>query len=176
MSVVDMKDPIYTAKDTADWKTERPDQECPFEVGGPKVQCYAATTTIAEQIMNVVIANNLDITDVKTGNNIMITKIPNKDPLKTRYTVTAEIKATKAPIPTDYKLPDLSKMGKVNDYATMVKMLGEGPASDFAALLPANAGGGTHTIKEPPNTAWDNKSADAGDEDLAASMRKQLDA
>lgn len=181
MSVVDMSDQSYTAKDIAEWKKERPDSDCPFEVGDPKVQCYAATSTIAEQVMNIVVANEMDITDAEAGYNIVLTKIPNKDPLKTRYTVTPELKPTRAPIPEDFKLPDLSKIGKVHSYQDMVKLLGEGPASDFSGLLPANASDDepapvkakASSKASKANTDW---AGDDGGDDLAADMRKQLDA
>lgn len=182
MSVVDMSDQAYTAKDIAEWKKERPDSDCPFEVGDPKVQCYAATSTIAEQVMNIVVANEMDITDAASGYNVVLTKIPNKDPLKTRYTVTPELKPTKAPIPADFKLPDLSKIGKVHSYADMVKLLGEGPASDFSGLLPSDAGQRAEPEVQKKSSGKTKAAAtsewagdDAGD-DLAADMRKQLDA
>lgn len=184
MSVVDMGDPIYTAKDISEWKKERPDSDCPFEVGDPKVQCYAATSTIAEQVMNIVVVNEMDITDAEAGYNIVLTKIPNKDPFKTRYTVTSELKPTRAPIFGDFKLPDLSKIGKVQSYADMVKLLGEGPAADFAGLLPAEGSQESHddSGSQVRTRKGSTKAADtswAGDDaggDLAADMRKNLDA
>lgn len=165
-SIVDLADPEYTAKDVAEWKKERPDSECPFEVGEVKMQCYAAGATIANDIMNIVLANEMDITNVNSGNNVYITKIPNKDPLKTKYTVTPEIKKTKAPVPPDVKIPDLSKVGKVSSYDDMLKMLSEGPASNFAGLLTA----GSPVSKGGKDTSW----ASDGDDDLAAEMRNQL--
>lgn len=166
MSIVDMNDPEYTAKDIAEWKKDRPDSDCPFEVGDVKIQCYAATTTIADQIMNIVIANEMDITDIDAGFNIVVTKMGNKDPLKTRYSVTPELKKTKAPISSDTKLPDLSKIGKVQSYDDMLKLLGEGPAGSFKGLLTAST---TSSAPQQGDASW----ADSGD-DLAAEMRGQL--
>lgn len=178
MSVVDLSDPIYTAKDVAEWSKERPDSECPFDVGDPKVQCYAATSTIAEQIFNIVMSNELDITDREAGHNIILTKIGNKDRLKTRYTVTPDLRKTKAPIPADFKTPDLSKVGSVKKYDELVKILSEGPAASFVASLPADTGGASASLMSgDANAAWgmDGSSAtDDGGDDLAAQMRKQL--
>lgn len=174
LSVVDLSDPIYTAKDIAEWSKERPDSDCPFDVGDPKVQCYAATSTISEQIFNIVMSNNLDITDREVGHNVILTKIGNKDRLKTRYTVTPDLKKTKAPIPSDFKTPDLSKVGAVKKYDELVKLLAEGPAASFVAALPAGTSSQLLTSGDA-NASWgmSGSSDDAGD-DLAAQMRKQL--
>lgn len=167
-SIVDLSDPEYTAKDVAEWKKDRPDSDCPFEVGDIKIQCYAAGTTVANDIMNIVIANEMDITDIESGNNVYITKIPNKNPMQTKYTVTPEIKKTKAPISSGTKLPDLSKIGKVQSYDDMVKLLGEGPAGSFKGL-PANAG--ASSTAKAGDSSWVEG---AGGGDLAAEMRNQL--
>lgn len=166
MSIVDVNDAEYTAKDVAEWKKDRPDTDCPFEVGDVKIQCYAATSTIADAIMNLVLANEMDITDLDAGFNLIITKIPNKDPLKTRYTVTPELKKTKAPVSASTKLPDLSKIGKVQSYDDMMKLLSEGPASSFAGLL---GSGSSEPAKG--DSSW---SADGDGDDLAAEMKSQL--
>lgn len=179
MSVVDISDPVYTAKDVAEWQKERPDSECPFQAGEPKVQCYAATSTIAEQIFNIVISNEMNITDREAGHNVFLTKIGNKDPLKTRYTVTICLKPTSAPVPSDFQSPDLSKIGSVRSHADMMKMLSEGPASQFIALLPSST---TSHREEVPagdvNPSWgmgSDSSANEDDMDLAAQMRAQLE-
>lgn len=171
MSIVDMKDPFYSAKDVAEWKKERPDNDCPFEVGDVKIQCYAASNTISDAIMNMIIVNQMDITDVEAGNNVIITKIPNKDKLKTRYTTSPEIKPTKAPLKEGQELPDLSRVGKIHSAEEMQKLLSEGPASSFVARLPANAGASAATSKsDTADTSW----ASADDGDLAAEMKKKL--
>lgn len=171
MSVVDVNDSEYSAKDVAEWKKERPDNDCPFEVGDVKIQCYAATSTIADQIMNIVIANEMDITDLESGNNVIITKIPNKDPLKTRYTVTPELKKTVAPCGSEVKLPDLSQVGKVKSVEDMLKLLSEGPAASFVGRLSSNAGTSSKaTASLEPDTSW----AGDGSDDLAAEMRAQV--
>lgn len=166
MSVVDLRDPVYTAKDVADFKTERPDAECPYEVGAPKVQCFAASTTVADAIMDLVINNEMDITDLEAGFNLTITKISNpKNKLNTKYTVTPELKKTKAPITAEYQLPDLSKIGRVQSAEDMLKLLGEGKAASFIGLL------GAGESQTAADTSW---AGAADDGDLGADMRASL--
>lgn len=174
MSVIDLSDPTYTAKDVVEWKKERPDSDCPFEVGDPKVQCYAATNTIADAIMNIVIANEMDITDLEAGHNIVLTKIPNKDKLKTRYSVTPDLKKTKAAVPADFELPDLGKIGKVPTHEDMVKLLSSGPAGSYLTALPSNAGSRvTGSVgSNDGDTSWIGGSGE--EDDLAAEMKRSL--
>lgn len=170
LSIVDINDPVYSAKDIAEWKKERPDSECPFEAGDVKIQCYASTSTTFDQILNIVIANDMDITDLSEGNNVVIMKAGKG--LQTKYTVTPEIKKTKTPgVTATTKLPDLSKVGKVPSFEDMLKALGDGPATSFAGLLTANAGP-TATTTNTGDSSW--VSGDGGS-DLAAEMRSQLD-
>lgn len=170
LSVVDLSDAVYTAKDTAEWAKERPDSECPFEVGDPKVQCYAATSTISEQIFNIVMSNNLDITDREVGHNIILTKIGNKDRLKTRYTLTPDVNKTKAPVPSNFQSPDLSKIGAVKKYDDLMKLLAEGPAAALVDALPSGGAQAALTSGDT-NASW-GMGTDSGD--LAEQMRKQL--
>jgi hypothetical protein len=81
MSIVDMEDKSYTAKDVANWKKENPEKDVPFEAGDVKVQCFAASSTIAESIINIIIANGMDITNLTEGHNVVITKVGNPDPI-----------------------------------------------------------------------------------------------
>lgn len=166
MSVVDLSDAVYTAKDVADWKKERPDAEMPFEVGDPKVQVYAATSTIYEQIASIVLTNELDITDRYEGHNIILTKIGNKDKMKTRYTVQPDLKKTKAPLPASFELPDLSKIGRFQSFDDMTKLLSEGAGGSFKGLLPSS----TKTSKNE-DSDWEDS---GGGGDLAAEMRASL--
>lgn len=170
MSVIDLRDPVYTAKDLADWKKERPDSEPTFSVGDPKVQLYAATSTIYEQIANIVLANEMDITDRTAGHNIIINKVPNKDKMKTRYTISPDLKKTKAPIPDDYKLPNLDKVGRVLSYDDLTKKLTEGHGDVYKALPSSTP---QRKADDDENPAWGIGSADdAGD--LAEEMRAHL--
>lgn len=170
MSVVDLSDPVYTAKDLAEYKKERPDSEPTFTVGDPKVQVYAATSTIYEQIASIVIANDLDITDLNDGHNIIITKIGNKDKMKTRYTVQPDLKKTKASVPDGFEIPDLSKIGRFQSYNDITKLLSDGKGGSFKAMLPATASTSSRTESKEVNHSWG-----LGDEgDLAAEMRNQL--
>lgn len=167
MSVVDLADSVYTAKDIADWKKERPDSEAPFNVGDAKVQVYAATSTIYEQIASIVIANELDITDREEGHNIILTKIGNKDKMKTRYTVQPDLKKTKAPVSPDFALPDLGKIGRFQSFEDMTKLLSEGAGGSFKALLPAAS-------SVSKSAAPDDWASSSDDDDLASEMRASL--
>ncbi len=168
VSIVDINDPVYSAKDIAEWKKDRPDSECPFEAGDVKIQCYAATSTTFDAILNIVLANEMDITDLSEGYNVVITK--QGKGLQTKYTVTPELKKTKAPqVTAETKLPDLSKIGKVPSFDDMLKSLGEGPATKFAGLLTA----GTGTAQNTGDSSWVSGD-DAAAGDLASEMRSQL--
>lgn len=171
-SIIDLADPEYTAKDAAEFKKERPDADCPFEVGDVKIQCYAAGTTVANDIMNIVIANEMDITDIESGNNVYITKIGNaKNPMQTKYTVTPEIKKSSAPVSADTKLPDLSKIGKLQTSAEMLELLGKGPAAEFVTKTLVSDTRKSGKSSKADDTSWAGPS---GDDDLAAEMRAQL--
>lgn len=122
MSVIDLAEPTYSAKDVADWKKERPDSDCTFAAGDAKVQVYAATTTIYEAIANIVINNNLDITNLAEGHNIILTKTGNKDPMKTRYSCSPDLRPSAAPLPADYVLPDLAQVGRFKSYEDVSKL------------------------------------------------------
>lgn len=165
MSVVDLADPTYTAKDVADWKKDRPDSDVPFGVGDVKVQCYAATNTITEQILSSILNSDIDITDLNAGRNVFITKIPNKDKMKTRYTVNVDLKPTVFELPEGFVLPDLSKISNVRKYEDVMKLLSDGVGSQFSAALPEST--------TPSEGYVENAEVD-GAEDLAASMRKRL--
>jgi len=168
MSIIDLADPVYTAKDTADWKKDRPDTDCPFVVGGPKVQVYAATSTIYEGIASMVLSNDMDITDMESGHNVIINKIGNKDPMKTRYGVQPELKKTKAQLPVGFELPDLGQIGRFKNYEDMVKLLASGAGAGAFATLPS----AVTAEKTVVATSW--VEGDNSGEDLAAEMLKSL--
>jgi hypothetical protein len=178
MSIIDLADATYTAKDIADWKKDRPDSDAPFEVGDPKVQVYAATTTIYEQVASIVLTNEMDITDRDAGHNIILTKIGNKNKMLTRYTVQPDLKKTKAPLPATFELPDLSKIGRFQSYSDMTKLLSEGAGGSFKGLLPAETAGHQNVATAGYRDAAKTKPVDwvsgEGDGDLAAEMRASL--
>lgn len=174
MSIVDLADSVYTAKDVADWKKERPEKEAPFEVGDPKVQVYAATTTIYEQVASIILTNEMDITNREEGHNIILTKHGNKNKMLTRYTVQPDLKKTKAPLPPEFTLPDLSSIGRFQPMDEMTKLLSEGPGGAFKAALPAStsSGGGKKGAVVAATTEWSGDAKDEGD--LASEMRRSL--
>lgn len=172
MSIVDLGDPTYTAKDVTAWKKERPDSEPSFAVGDAKVQVYAATSTIYEQVASIVLNNEMDITDVAAGHNIILTKIGNpSNKMLTRYTVMPDLKKTKAPVPADFVMPDLGKLGRFQSADDMMKALSEGSGGSFKALLPSSSASGR--VVADTNSAWGVEAAGATD-DLAAEMMASL--
>ena len=171
MSVIDLSDPIYTAKDLASWKKDRPDSDPPFSVGDAKVQVYASTSTIYEQVASIVINNELDITDLGTGHNILLTKVGNpSNKMLTRYTVQPDLKKTKAPVPEGFVMPDLGKLGRFQSVADMTKALAEGAGGSFKAMLPSQSANGR--VVPDSNPAWGIGEGSA--DDLAAEMRASL--
>jgi len=182
LSIIDLKDPIYTSKDLTEWKNTRPDTDAPFEVGDNKIQVYAATSTVYEGLATLVLSNELDITDLEAGHNITISK--SGDGLNTKYTVTPEIKPTKLPLPEGFKIPDLSKVGRsFQSVQDMIKVMSEGKAASYVkGVLPANtpsgnAGAmptGTGSAGNPGWTLGGTDVKDDDDADLAAEMRAQL--
>jgi len=183
MSIIDLKDPLYTSKDLTEWKNTRPETEAPFAVGDPKVQVYAATSTVYEGIATLVLSNELDITDLEAGHNIQITK--SGDGLNTKYTVTPEMKPTKVPLPVDFTIPNLANVGRsFQTVAEMLKVLSEGKAASYIkGVLPANTPGGNAGAMptgtgNAGNPGWSLGGTaikeDDDDADLAAEMRAQL--
>lgn len=167
-SIVDLTDAEYTAKDVAEWAKSRPDTDCPFQAGDPKIQCYAAGPLVANDIMNIIIANELDITNLTEGNNVIITRIPNKNPRLTKYTVTPEIKKTKSSVSPGLELPDLSKIGRAKPYEEVRAMLAESEVASFGVLPSAQ-----HVELEAQNPEWENDD-DEEDMDLGEEMRSRI--
>jgi hypothetical protein len=168
-NVVDLQDAVYTAADTAEWTKARPDAECPFEVGSPKVQLYAAPLTLHDSILGIITTSRKDITRLADGRGIVLTKFPNKDPKLTRYQITPDLDAEEFDL-GDTTLPQLHQQGQTMDYAEMTKVLksGVGAAATSRAL-----GSGKKAAALPATTkAAGSKSS--GD-DLEAELRSQLD-
>lgn len=138
LNVVDMSDASYTADDVAEWKKDRPDNDCPFAPGDTKVQLYAAPLSVYDGILGLITANGVDITLLDSGRNVIITRHPNKNPIKTRYTVVPEFNAT--PFALKGALPALHQQGFLMDYDKMLDLLHEGKGGDFIAALPDSRG------------------------------------
>jgi gp32 DNA binding protein like len=134
LNVVVKKDPIYTAKDVAEYTQSRPDAECPFSVGDPKIQVYACPLTIFDQILGIINNSGSDITDLTVGRGISIKKIPNKDRLKTRYEVYPDLEKSDAGL-NNPTLPALDQVGFQLDYNGMVDLLSRGKAAEVGSHM-----------------------------------------
>lgn len=165
LNIVDTDDPVYNAKDVAEYKKARPDRDVPFEAGSPKIQVYACPKTIFDQILNTIMQNNLDITDLDKGHDITINR--SGKGLTTRYTVTPQISATSADVSMDDELPALDQIGYLMDFAGMTELLTTGVGGDYVALLPS---GSAHSAAA--STPEDPAGFDAGD--LADEMLSEL--
>jgi hypothetical protein len=135
LNVVDMKDALYTVDDVAEHANSRPDDDCPFAPGDTKVQIYAAPLTVYAAILGLITANKRDITLLDTGRDIVITRHPNKNPIKTRYTVVPDFDASSFEILG--QLPALHQQGYLMGYDKMLDLLHDGVGGDFIAALPA---------------------------------------
>ena len=173
LNVVDLEDPTYSANDVAEYKKARPDNDVPFEAGNAKIQVYACPQTIFDQILDIIMKNEHDITALADGNDVVITKHANKDKLKTRYSVTAMMKTTASDVGPDAELPELSQVGFVMKFDDMVNLLTEGVGGDYAALLPS--GDSAPALTSGKATSVNENAAAAADAaTLEAAMQKEL--
>lgn len=130
-NVVDLSDPVYTAHDVAEFKKNRPDSDVPFEAGDIKIQVYAAGVGVFNSIISMIVENNLDITDLDEGYDITIDK--QGSGLTTKYNVTPNLRATKAPEALrSAKFPNLDKIGYTLSVEDAKRQLAAGPAADYA--------------------------------------------
>lgn len=147
LNIIDLNDATYTSKDVAEFSQEKPDKEVPFEVGDPKVQVYAAPSTVFNAILGVIQENGVDITDPTEGYDLTLTK--NGSGLTTKYEITPMLKASvcKYYKEGETKLHDLGKIGFVKKPDELVallagrsdssKLLGSGKQNDENEELPA---------------------------------------
>lgn len=177
LNIIDRKDPVYTAADVAEWKKDRPDNDVPFEVGQPKIQTWACQPTIFDQVLAAVQVNEMDVTDLTEGNDFVVKKHPNKDPLLTRYEVQMIAKPSKSGISAEVKLTDLSLIGKKSTYEELSKLLASGEAGDFAASANKRLGSGSRGKKSEDDElpeGYLSKDADGDGDDLLDEMNKAL--
>ena len=162
INIVDCNDETYNAKDVAEYKKARPDSDVPFEAGDPKIQVYDCPKTIFDQILNIIMTNDMDITDLEKGNDVVINR--QGKGLTTRYTVTPKLKATSSDVSAYAELPQLERVGYNMGFDDMMKLLSEGVGGDFAALLPSG---------DTPAALGkgDDSDADADADDLEEQMR-----
>jgi hypothetical protein len=157
MNIVDLSDSTYTAKDVAEFKKNRPDAtDLPFSAGDPKIQVYAAPKTVYDAILSIILKNNMDITDLENGYDIVLTK--SGKGLNTKYSVTPKLKPSASDVTADRALPALDKVGFVMKEGDMLKLLAEGVGATF--------------VSKPPTRALSHNNSST--DDLEAEMRSQL--
>lgn len=162
VNIVDCNDPTYNAKDVAEYKKNRPDSDVPFEAGDPKIQVYACPKTIFDQILNAIMNNDQDITDLEAGNDLVINR--SGKGMLTRYSVNPKFKSTSSDVSGGAEFPQLDRVGFNMSFEDMTKLLTEGVGGDFASALPS--GGTPEALGAGPET--EAQAADA--DDLEAQM------
>lgn len=135
LSIVDRNDPEYTAEDVAKATASANGEEIGFEVGDLKVQVYAATLGVFNDIISQLSTNKVDFTDAENGHDIVVKKTGSGQ-FGTNYSVTVIMKSS--PVGGTFEAVDLSKVGFTMDDDDLVALLAKGPAGDFLAnQLPA---------------------------------------
>jgi hypothetical protein len=75
-NIVDLDDPTYSDKDVQEWKARQDDKtrECPFKEGDTKVQVFSYGPMIYKDLLDVFCDQGIDITDLNTGHDVVITR------------------------------------------------------------------------------------------------------
>lgn len=137
--IVDLSNPTYTQQDLHMFVERAGTIEPPFAVGDTKIQVFSASAKVHADILDLIIQNNMDITDPATGRDIFIKKVPAKGPNDfTRYTVSPGLNATPSPVKPGAKIPDLRGVTRVFSAEESRALLTSGPAGDFALLKAGN--------------------------------------
>jgi len=140
LNIVDMTDAIFTAQDAADWKTNKPGDDVPFEIGDPKIQIYAAPITVHDVILGIITDTGNDVTKLATGQAIVLTKFPNKNPKLTRYQCLPTMKPGAFELQDpEQSLPSLHQTGFTMTYQEMLDLLHGGVGGAHVAALPESA-------------------------------------
>lgn len=156
LNIIDMNDPEYTEADVVEYETSNPDREVPFQAGDPKIQLYAANTTVFNGIISAIQDGENNVTNIKTGQTIKIKK-EGSGRTGTNYTVTAVTKQTPAPVKEDTVIPDLGLVGMMLSYEDMRNALA---GCDTASMLRSGDD--------------DASSLSSGVDDMEAEMRAAL--
>lgn len=133
-NIVDLDDPVYRHEDVLEWKAKQNDKtrDCPFNPGHTKVQVFSYGPTILKDLLDV-FAEGIDITDLNTGRDVLITK-EGKD-RATRYRVRVEFTPTVFQLHGELELVNLDHIMEFKDTMMMNAALhGADPAP---AVLPA---------------------------------------
>ncbi len=171
LPIINLKDPVITAADIGDNK------ESDLKVGDPKIQVYAAPPTVFDDIISQMGTNELDITNLEAGNDIVIERMEKGGGDKyVSYKVVVLIKPTKAPVkdPKTFQTPSMLLVAPMKPYAEIKAMLADGPAGDYAALT---SGKKTESLPESGSTEEGSylegdKSSESSS--LADEMKKEL--
>lgn len=164
INIVDVNDSVYNVRDVAEYKKSRPDQDVPFEAGDPKIQVYACPKTVFDQILDCIMQNDSDITDLEKGHDLTLGK--SGKGLTTRYTLTPKMKSSASDVSKGQDLPQLDRVGFSMSSEELSKMLAEGAGGDFVAALPS----GKKAASLPKDTSSKGGAAD----DIEAEMSKAL--
>jgi hypothetical protein len=129
----------------------------PFEVGAPKIQVFAAKSTVHDGITNGIKENDgLDITDLDRGHNITITKTGTTQ-FDTKYAVTIMIAPSKCIVnESNCNLNELDKVNPPLEANKVTELLGSGKAQAARAVL------GSGAPKVRGSLAADSKAAARG--------------
>lgn len=170
--VVDLNDPEYAEKEVADFRGD----ECPFEVGDPKVQVYACPIGVWNGIISAINANKNDITDLKKGRSLTVVKIPNPDKFKTKYTVAPDFDPSESPVPEGFETPDLENVGWHMSHTELLSLLSGGKGGDYVALLPSGAPALPEDLEsdEDDGSYLEADGSSTPEEDLASQMKSAL--
>lgn len=125
-NVVDLNDPVITDEDVEEWKSKQNDKEreCPFEVGDTKVQVFGYGTTIYKELLDVFCDHGVDITDLKTGRNVTLTReTPNpKKPRETKYRLSPDFEPSVFPFKGESIDKALINLDGVKKFPTVEQM------------------------------------------------------
>ena len=138
-NIVDLEDPVYTQKDVDEYKSRQQDKskEVPFTVGTTKTQVYGYGPSVYEKIVNLFAVLFQDLTDLKTGRDIIITRKGN-DKNNTRYDV-IQADATPLKVQGELRMTDLDAFqqpAKLEDMQGAVAGLLGVPAAPPPPQLP----------------------------------------
>lgn len=172
MSIIDLDDPEYTARDVAEFKKDRPDADIQFVAGDAKVQVFAAGVTIVQRVLGLIVENGSDITDLNKGRNLILTK--SGKGMLTKYEITPDFNETAISVSTE-ALPDLSKVGRGLSKEDAIKRLSEGKAADYVGLYRRLAAPAAQKAALPAGVpAWVQESSPSQDDDLEAELKAAL--
>lgn len=176
LNIVDLKDPTYTAEDVEKFGESRDaDIVCPFKVGDPKIQVYAAGSQVFNQILGFITENEgEDLTDFEGGRDITITKLGTG--MTTKYEVHVKAKPTKSAVPKDTKITNLEEVGFTVEADKLRLMLSENHGQAFPALLTSERNTAKLASKSVAATTDDDLlDLDAeDDDDLEAELKRAM--